>query len=447
LAVVDEVRPPGPDSPVAVAGSGIGACALACLLRQRGIPVVLLEARHVHRMVTTVIEAVPEAAVALLSEVGLGPALVAAGAAAVDGFENVTPGQQRRLEGRWVHVERHRLAAAAQHAARRRGTQVISMDRVDSTLTNREHAEIVVDGLAVQVSALVDATGRAARWSRPVARRDTSVAQLWTGPAGDPQLPGRVVRDGPLWGYRIDHAGTSTIGIVSAEPRSEAFWALPRLPDLAAALGVRNPAAYTHSGNRAASVQWAVNPVAGYRLSLGDAALAYSPLAGQGVRFAVSSALAAASVIGSWAAGDRALASSYYRSFVRDAQLKHLRALASIDDESETASPESRPDVAVLDDHTTVRFVAAVEAAALSVDARIVQGRCCVLPDGGQVRWVGGLDLLDLQSAVGDGCAVLDITARLTARGYTTRQVRAALTWCARVGVVQATERRIGRPE
>jgi len=214
------------------------------------------------------------------------------------------------------------------------------------------------------------------------------------------------------------------------------------MPDLAAAL-VTEPAIYTVAGSRSAAPQWALDPVAGHRLSIGDAALAYSPLAGQGLRFAASSALAAASVIHTWLErGDRELASTYYRSLVLDARLKHVAALESIEaPEAAQAGPDARThqrltEAAALPAQTLVRFVASTELVPMSIDARVVQDRCCVLADGSHVRWLGRLDLLDLQAAVGAGRQVAEVILRLTTLGYTEHQVRSVLGWSLRAGVL-----------
>jgi 2-polyprenyl-6-methoxyphenol hydroxylase-like FAD-dependent oxidoreductase len=96
-----------------------------------------------------------------------------------------------------------------------------------------------------------------------------------------------------------------------------------------AAFDINDPELLIRVGYRPAAVQWSRQPVAPGRLAIGDAALALSPLAGQGLRFAVSSALAAA-MLRSWSNGPAPLASDYYRRFVDGVRSRHLAKLAVI---------------------------------------------------------------------------------------------------------------------
>jgi 2-polyprenyl-6-methoxyphenol hydroxylase-like FAD-dependent oxidoreductase len=85
-------------------------------------------------------------------------------------------------------------------------------------------------------------------------------------------------------------------------------------------------------GRRSAFPQWCENPTEGPRIAVGDAAFAYDPLAGQGIRFALASAFAAASVIQCWKEnGDRGTANCFYGDFVRQARARHLEFLAKLE--------------------------------------------------------------------------------------------------------------------
>jgi hypothetical protein len=172
------------------------------------------------------------------------------------------------------------------------------------------------------------------------------------------------------------------------------------------------------------------------RLAIGDAALAFNPVAGQGLRFAVASALAAATVLSSWNGGSGTLASDYYRSFVDGARARHLAKLAAID---VVDPPAARtPPTDVLSQYTALRFAAGIERVGVNIGGRIVPDDCCVLPDGGLVRWVGGFDLLQLRTAVAEGRTWTQVCAALTAAGVPGNTAPALLSWALRTGVITA---------
>jgi hypothetical protein len=67
---------------------------------------------------------------------------------------------------------------------------------------------------------------------------------------------------------------------------------------------------------------------------------------------------------------------------------------------------------------------------------RIVADECCVLPDGGLVRWVGGIDLLLVRDAVANGRTPREVCAELARHGITDTSAHALLTWALRVGAL-----------
>jgi len=92
------------------------------------------------------------------------------------------------------------------------------------------------------------------------------------------------------------------------------------------------PKGARYLGRRPAFPQWCENPIEGRRIAVGDAAFAYDPLAGQGIRFALASAFAAASVIQDWKEnGDHGAANRFYRDFVGQARVRHLEFLAKLE--------------------------------------------------------------------------------------------------------------------
>lgn len=194
-----------------IAGNGVAASALACVLRDSGFGVVLLTRRRPGGAVRGVVEALPEATVRLFAEIGLATEVATAGAVTVGGFDNAYgPGPARRLEGRWTHVDRARLARACLLAARRRGATELPVADVGMSVASGESGVQVcaqdvhgVQGSCLRGFAAVDATGRAAWWSRPVSRVGAGGAALFSGPGSARPRRGCVTRPrvpATLWG-------------------------------------------------------------------------------------------------------------------------------------------------------------------------------------------------------------------------------------------------------
>ncbi|MGH4017832.1 MAG: NAD(P)/FAD-dependent oxidoreductase [Pseudonocardiaceae bacterium] len=431
-----------PEPCVLIAGNGVAASALACVLRERGFGVVLLTRRRLGGAVHGVVEALPDATVRLFAEVGLATGLAAAGAVAVRGFDNAYgPDPAHRLEGMWTHVDRARLARECLLAARRRGATELPVADVgmpvaigESGVQVRVRGAHGARGGCLRGFAAVDATGRAARWSRPVSRAGAGGAALFSGPGSALPRRGCVTRIEDGWAYRLDHPQASTVGIVTR----------PGVPatlrgHVAARLDIADPRSYVRVATRPAGVQWCDQPVAPERLPIGDAALAFSPVAGQGLRFALASVLAAATVLESWNDGTGALACDYYRSFVEGARTRHLAKLATIGVVDPLGDPTPRgPRTGMPDRNSPLRFAAGLERVGVNIDGRIVADTCCVLPDGGLVRWVGGFDLLQLRDAVAGGRTWTQVCAALGAAGVPDTTADALMAWALRSGVIAA---------
>ena len=404
---------------VVIAGAGLAGCALAMLLRRRGIAVTLLAA-PASPAAGRAVEALPEAAVRLLQEIGLATALRRAGGVAVRGFENCwEPGAPRRLEGWWVHVERTALTREARAEAQRQGARFRATG-VDLDLETAAPA--------------IDATGRGARHTRPLARSGAAVAALFDGPGSRRAEPGRVARIAGGWVYRLAHPERTTVGVVAA-PGSAAPRTLPE--EAAAALALPAPEAFVSTGRRPAFAQWAVEPIRGRALAIGDAALAYDPLAGQGLRFALASALAAAPLIAAWSEGDDGLAAAdYYRTFLLAARQRHLHKLEEL-----YGAAAGRADEALAPTETGEawwRFAAATRRTGLQRAGRIEMDEALVCADGGLVRWLGGFDLLRLRALASSPCRLSDLGDRLEREGLGRDGSPALLAWCVRHGLLAA---------
>jgi 2-polyprenyl-6-methoxyphenol hydroxylase-like FAD-dependent oxidoreductase len=420
---------------VVIAGAGLSGSALALTLLRRGLEVTLLSAE---RAVRPAVEALPEPTVRLLQQVGLAAALRKAGGVVVRGFEGgwEPGGGPRWLDGWWVHVERSRLAQAALAEAIWRGARVVAAHRA-SPAQRQDGNRLCwrIDGSEVQPIAVVDATGRVARWSRPLARAGRQVAALFNCPGSSRAEPGRRVRIEAGWAYRIAHPDQTTVGIV-LERGALAGRTLPA--EAAAALGVAKPQACVFSAHRPAFAQWAEEPIRGRRLAIGDAALAYDPIAGQGLRFGLASGLAAAAVISAWAkAGDPAVTTEYYRTFAGAARQRHLRRLAELR-AGGTAAPVAAvsPAETFAAERDEFFFAAPTRRTSVNRGGRLATEEALVLADGEMVRWLGAFDLLRLRDLARTPRHGARLRRQLVEEGLSGMDAGILLHWCLRHGVL-----------
>jgi 2-polyprenyl-6-methoxyphenol hydroxylase-like FAD-dependent oxidoreductase len=380
---------------IVIAGAGIAGAATALRLVSLGFRPRLVS---LGRAVMPGIEAIPEGAFPLIAELGLEGSVARAGGRIAKGFENAwTPSAPVVRPGRWLHVERSAFAAAAIEQAVARGARI---SRVKTLPPGPEDA-----------FAAVDATGRAAAWSRPVRRQGDQVADLFEMPSAVAR--GRIERCPGGWTYQIG----STLGVVLKSRRRPSV-----------------PAGARYLGRRPAFPQWCEDPIRGRRIAVGDAALAYDPVAGQGIRFALASAFAATSVIFTWAGnGDAEAATRFYREFVAHARIRHLEFLAKLDLDQ---APEKQGPLPV-----RVRFSGRIGTAELSVDSRVVTDQAVLLADRTAVRWVGGVDLLEISRLARASIPSEVLLGELVSGGLDPAVSRAVLGWCLRKGVLRATVR------
>lgn len=267
------------------------------------------------------------------------------------------------------HVDRAQLARECLRAARRRGAAALPVATIGRPVNlPRGEVEVRAGEAYLRAVAAVDATGRTARWSRPVARSGSEGATVYTGPGRARARPGRVARVREGWAYRLEHPQATTVGVV----RRRGTGAAALDGTLAGDLGIDDPECFVRVGMCPAAVQWSRQPVAPGRLAVGDAALALNPVAGQGVRFVVLSALAAAVLRswkdGSWRDGAAALASDYYRCFVDGVRSRHLAKLAVIAGERSGSAAPNEP----LDTGRRLRWAARVERVGVNRGGQIV---------------------------------------------------------------------------
>jgi flavin-dependent dehydrogenase len=413
---------------VLIGGSGLAATAAAIRLSDLGFQPVMVA---VARPSVGGIEAIPESAWPLVSELGLTDVLRQAGAQVVEGFENRWfPDAPVTLHGRWIHVDRDRLAASALREAVRRGARVRSLTALPSISMTADGVTCVLDGREMAFHAAIDATGRAAVWSRPVQRPESSIADVYDVPIRA-QPRGRIARVGPehngvtgdavtrsVWAYRVGTTQRVSVGIISpggltSKAQTAGIWQALDVPPVNAAW----------SGRRAAAQQWSERPVDGRRIAIGDAAHAYAPLAGQGIRFALASARIASSVVCSWAISPESglRASVFYDDFVHHSVRRHRRWLTELADRPSSAREIMLPDF--------VSCAAPVGEVGLMIESRVVPGAAVQLSDGEYVRWIGGVDVMEIHDLATNGIATASLIDAI-ARRCTRRQAEAAVRWC-----------------
>ncbi|MFM0670228.1 NAD(P)/FAD-dependent oxidoreductase [Paraburkholderia sediminicola] len=400
---------------IVIAGAGIAGSAAAIELLARGFRVKLLA--RPERSAQPVVEALGEHTVRLLAEIGCVSVLKQAAAVATRGFENgwQDAAKPTFIDGIRVHVERHTLAEAMRDEAVRRGARLELIERLEIRPTSALEA-----GGCTWWAAL-DATGRSARWSRPVQRAGRATATLYTGPGSADARPGRIVRiDERSWAYRIDHPTISTIGVIGESAQSG------RLPGrVVELLDVKAPDRFTTIGHRTAYVQWTREPFQGRLLAIGDAAFACAPLAGQGVRFSLASALAAAATFRCLREGaDAALAADYYRGFVHDARRRHMDMLERLRGGTFIEQPLFSLD------RLHVRVTARVCMTTLLHQGNLVRSAAFRMVDGGCVRWIGSFDLLQLAELARICLPATDLAARLVLSGLNPQQADSLIRWC-----------------
>jgi 2-polyprenyl-6-methoxyphenol hydroxylase-like FAD-dependent oxidoreductase len=422
------MKSPAVGCDVVIAGTGIAACAVAARLLDAGHRPLLLGSGIAQPRGA---EILPPDAHTQIDALGWRAVLRAAGALSIEGFENHWDIQRPAVKrGGFLHVDRRALADAALAHVVERGAVVVGCRPLPPLQPISEGVETLVECTRRRFIAALDATGRAAAWSRPVRRFGRLVADVFEveGPPGTSPLRGRVVATGAgRWAYRVGLRDCTTIGVVApaaAAQRSLDLEVRQRLavPDGAAAF----------VACRSASPQWSTEPALRHRLAVGDAAFASDPIAGQGIRFALASAIAAAAVVCTLTGQDdgRAeLALEYYRDFVDSARDRHLRFLARLDNGLESPQPAGALP-------RTLQFRANARTTGLNIDGVIVPGIAVDLPDGGSVRWLGTFDLLILRELAQDPVSSDSLVRSLRDHGLTGSETELLLRWCLARGIL-----------
>lgn len=398
---------------VIVAGSGIAACACALRFLALGFrPLLISSGREIHAGA----EAIAEPALQLFAELGLERVLESAGAEIVTGFDNAWHATGTHSKpGRWIHVDRRALASATLDEALHRGALLYRSDRLPSLQPDNVGVRVRLEENELEFIAAVDATGRSAMWSRPLQRVGSEVAAIFhlQGPCPG---RGRIIRTAAGWAFFIGSETVPTVGVVGPATRTLD-------DDVKARLGVDGEILF--AGHRPAFVQWCEHPIANRRLAVGDAALAYSPLAGQGIRFALATAYSAGAVIRTWRDEPSAVAATeqYYSRFVDSARQRHLAFLAQLHGEEKTEQARAAlPEL--------VSFSGRVRTGELMRDSRIAMEEVVETSDGEIARWLGGFDLLKLKDLAPAPVRTTQLVHQLQEMSMTEEHACLLIRWC-----------------
>ena len=188
------------------------------------------------------------------------------------------------------------------------------------------------------------------------------------------------------------------------------------------------------TARRPAFLQWAEEPIKDRRLAIGDAALAYDPIAGQGIRFALSSAIAAAAVVYTWRdlPEYKDVATDFYHELVTTEQQKHLSNMNSLytNELLPTTRQPSNPSLHNTVLPSTICYVGQAKVKGLYIDGLIQPSEVLVLPDGNPVRWVGNFDLLTLRELCKVPLSTAILVENLGSVQINQEQALSLIRWC-----------------
>jgi hypothetical protein len=426
---------------VVILGDGVAASALTIGLLATDIRPVMLRRRLPE---IAMAEALPVAAMSLLEALDL-KASVARSALVTRGLDNRW--RSARLVQRdypFIVVDRTQFARELRDEAIRRGAQILDITKPPRLVEDKCGVSVTMSSETAFFNVAVDASGRAAAWSQPLVRLRHLCADIFAGP-NEKQTEGlALVRNGEGWAYRLSFGDRATIGVLSPSRRRSS-----EMPgNVAESLGI-SPHSFRWIGRRVAFPQWSMRPIRENKLAVGDAALAHDPLSGQGVRFALSSALAARAVIRTilHRPSLRDWAERFYEEFVTTERARHGAVLQSLYGSDfnfsatggsahslgEKNSPSLRGD-------ETLHFSARIESAPMLVDGFIERGDVVRLSDGGSVRWLGGFDLLSLRNMTQPRVSVPRLIERMGAAGISSHRAQRIIRWCYQARILASSQ-------
>ncbi len=164
----------------------------------------------------------------------------------------------------------------------------------------------------------------------------------------------------------------------------------------------------------------------GRRLAIGDAALAFSPIAGQGIRFALSSALAGAAVVHTWRDLPENLDCTleFYRTLVNGERQKHLKIVNSFYENQPVTSSNN----AVLP--SIIHYSGKTIQTGIYIDGLIQPQEAIEDGDGNMLRWLGRFDLLSLQDLCKMPLPTVSLIEQLQFYQLSQAEAISLIKWC-----------------
>jgi flavin-dependent dehydrogenase len=429
---------------VAIVGGGVAASATAIALLATGIrPLLLVRRNRAIKMA----EAIPASAMRLFEALDLSDVMSRI-AAPGRGLDNRwDPENPIRRDDLFMLIERTELAKRMLEEAQSRGT-IVEEIAGHMALGQSDHCVIVnIAGKVREFDIAIDASGRAAVCSRPVQRVQHLVADIFEVPCPDPPSAITLIRLNDGWAYRIGSRKHANLVILSPTPQRPITFPAQLMIDFQLS---RTDIRWI--GRRAAFIQWASRAANDRVIAVGDVAFAHDPVSGQGLRFALASALAAAAVVRTCrrSRDDKALAVQFYEEFVRTERERHGALLQSLygsrfdfgSVRGQRLRAETRLAVTQMNLMDALRFAATVESAPLNIGGFIERGEVIRLNDGGAVRWLGGFDLVRLRDFVREAITMPQLVKLMVAQGLSAEKSFSIIHWCYAKGILAGERER-----
>lgn len=417
---------------VIIAGTGIAAAFTAIRLLDLGFR-PLIFGRHLPLIRSA--ESIPSSILRWQNIIDVQQILNLAGAVVSEGFEiDFGDGLPSLKQGGFFHVERVTLARAALSIAVDRGASVIYCKKLPVLNTENSTLTALFENRQYKFRFAVDATGRRAVWSRPIVRSGKSIAYLFRFPQTGTVSRGKILVSEKSWSYRIDLTDEITVGFIENHGKSQNIIDIERFQQL----NLRNEEPIFVK-LRPAFPQWTLEPCKDRMIfTVGDAAFAHNPIAGQGVLFALNSAVALSAVLHTCRElpQNSDLAAQYYREFINSEKSRHLSFLEAFANgnyekqKTHLALPKLSPD-------TLLKFSAPTQISGVRRNGYILPEETILLNNNNHARWLGDFDILKLRDLCLIPIPFSALSKSLKALKLTPTAVEHLIQWCLNYGVLE----------